>query len=391
MSFLALVSTAEFKQAVPFPSVGIRWPVTTYTSAAPELEPLRKRGDLYLVTARPGATLWLVAVLRSPKKTAKGWAARPNVVAACDVTALVKKLRFSDGNGLVAAPGKLEGALLTPRQLTGGDVALLQKLIGQHWAAWVASMGRTTKAPAATSKPPKPKPTPKRRGTTLKPASSSIVALREAVRPALPPVRSVKMDRDRWWETSESDLRNFQRHNHCAAAWLAAGVLVHMARRLEKLEPSAARLTLEAAEALLVLQGEPSAPIRDPLPDRKARSDAEWALFTAMDTAVELARLLADPSNNIPYHASSLVTGMLLTLYATQADWTFDAWLKHAHQVVRASGKRTGTWIRNRQHGLPIPPSLFDAEVTVNPKAFTGYDACVAGIDRSKNRFLAVD
>lgn len=59
-------------------------------------------------------------------------------------------------------------------------------------------------------------------------------------------------------------------------------------------------------------------------------------------------------------------------------------------RVIRASGKRTGTWIRGRQHGLPIPPSLFDAETTVNAKAFEGYDAYVAKVDRTKNRFLAV-
>ena len=68
-------------------------------------------------------------------------------------------------------------------------------------------------------------------------SSKLIAALRKAVRPALPPVRSVKIDRERLWETSDSDLRLFERHNHCSAAWLAAGALVHLARRLEKLAP----------------------------------------------------------------------------------------------------------------------------------------------------------
>jgi len=136
---------------------------------------------------------------------------------------------------------------------------------------------------------------------------------------------------------------------------------------------------VEAAEMLLVLQ-----------PDRKARSDAEWALLTAMDTAIELARELSHgTANNIPYRASSLVTGMKLVLYSTQGAWSFHPWLKHAHQVIRASGKRTGPWIRNRQWGLPIPPSLFVAERTVNAKAFEGYDASLASVDRAKNRFLA--
>ena len=75
MSILAIVSKAEFEKAVASPAVGTLWPVTTYFSSNPGLQPLGKGGDLYLVTARPGDQLWLVGVLRAPKQDAEGWTA----------------------------------------------------------------------------------------------------------------------------------------------------------------------------------------------------------------------------------------------------------------------------------------------------------------------------
>jgi len=71
---------------------------------------------------------------------------------------------------------------------------------------------------------------------------------------------------------------------------------------------------------------------------------------------------------------------------------------RHRRADVAQARKVAGARVREvlaplperRFKNLVIPPSLFDAEVTVNAKAFEGYDAYVAGVDRSKNRFLAV-
>jgi hypothetical protein len=130
MSVLAIVSKAEFEKAVASPTLGALWKTATYASRNPALEPLRKGGDLYLVTARPGDRLWLVAILRAPKQGAAGWTANPNVAPIVDASPIVKKLRFTNDKGLVSAPGKLGMSLQAPRQLTDGDIALLEALTG---------------------------------------------------------------------------------------------------------------------------------------------------------------------------------------------------------------------------------------------------------------------
>ena len=146
MSILAIVSKSAFETAVASPVVGGLWPVTTYASSNPGLEPLGQGGDLYLVTVRPNDTLWLVAVLRSPKKGAKGWTAKANTAPIRDATSIIKKLRFVNGKGLTFGAGKLGMSLQTPRKLTEADVAHFEVLLG------TGSSKKATK-PTATSAP----------------------------------------------------------------------------------------------------------------------------------------------------------------------------------------------------------------------------------------------
>lgn len=131
MSILAIVSKSEFEKAVASPAVSGLWPVTTYFSSNPGLELLARGGDLYLVTVRPNDTLWLAAVLRSPKKNARGWTAKANTAPIRDATSIIKKLRFANGKGLTFGAGKLGMSLQTPRQLTDADVAQLEALLGK--------------------------------------------------------------------------------------------------------------------------------------------------------------------------------------------------------------------------------------------------------------------
>jgi hypothetical protein len=131
MSILAIVSRSQFEKAVASPAVGGLWPVTTYVSSNPGLEPLGQGGDLYLVTVRPNDTLWLAAVLRSPKKGAKGWTARANTAPIHDATSIIKELRFANGKGLTFGAGTLGMSLQTPRQLTDDDVARFEALLGK--------------------------------------------------------------------------------------------------------------------------------------------------------------------------------------------------------------------------------------------------------------------
>lgn len=130
MSVLAVVSKAVFEKQARVDgellATGDTWSTSVYTSANPALEPLREGGDLYLVTVRPGDVLWLVGVLRAPKKKGAGWAAEPSTTPIRDISSLVPKLRFATGKGLAAAPGKLGMSLQSPRSLAESDVALLE-------------------------------------------------------------------------------------------------------------------------------------------------------------------------------------------------------------------------------------------------------------------------
>lgn len=160
MSVLAIVSKVEFERALVSPTVDDLWKLTTYFSSNPGLDSLRHGGDLYLVTARPGDKLWLAAVLRSPKRDAKGWTAPANQALIVDATKIVKKLRFTTGKGVVAGPGKLGMSLQTPRQLTTDDVALLEALIAPSSARArpSAKAKATTTAPTKEGSPAKASP-----------------------------------------------------------------------------------------------------------------------------------------------------------------------------------------------------------------------------------------
>lgn len=177
MSILAIVSKSEFEKAVTSPIVGALWPVSTYFSGNPGLEPLRGGGDLYLVTARPGDKLWLAAVLRSPKKDSKGWTAKANTTPIHDATSLIKKLRFSTGKGLAFGAGKLGMSLQAPRQLTADDVALFEALIAPGRAAATApapppTTKPPTKPPTKATRPPAPAKTPSRTPAKPKPGQT---------------------------------------------------------------------------------------------------------------------------------------------------------------------------------------------------------------------------
>ncbi len=127
---LAVISKAIFEKEArsggQLLGVGDVWPTALYASGSPHLSPLASGGTLFLVTVRPGDRLWLVGVLRAPKKSAKGWAASANTMPIRDVSALVRELRFASGKGVTAEPGKLGMSLQTPRALTDADVALLR-------------------------------------------------------------------------------------------------------------------------------------------------------------------------------------------------------------------------------------------------------------------------
>lgn len=126
MSVLAVVSKAVFEKEARGLGVGATWATALYASENPALAALGGGGDLWLVTVRPGDTLWLVGVLRGPKKGKGGWRAEANAVAIRDVTALIPRLRFASGKGLAAAKGKLGMSLQTPRALADSDVALFE-------------------------------------------------------------------------------------------------------------------------------------------------------------------------------------------------------------------------------------------------------------------------
>lgn len=129
-SVLALVSKGEFERQHAKARVGDVLAFTAYTSGNTALEPLADGGDLYLVTVRPGDMLWLVAVLRSPRKAQGAWKAKANAVRIVEAGSALSTLRFASGKGISVEPGKLGMSLQTPRALTDADVTLLEALAG---------------------------------------------------------------------------------------------------------------------------------------------------------------------------------------------------------------------------------------------------------------------
>lgn len=154
MHVLAIVSKAIFEKQ-PLRTPGEVWPTDAYVSANPNLSPLKSGGLLYLVTVRSGDQLLLVGVLDDPCFERDAWRAAPNRAPITDITALIPKLRFANGKGLAAAPGKLGMSLQTPRGLSAEDVALLDRALGRNAAtpttasAYASAVATTPKAQAA--------------------------------------------------------------------------------------------------------------------------------------------------------------------------------------------------------------------------------------------------
>lgn len=123
---MVIVSKGIFEKEAKGVEEGQVWPTSLYASQSPALAALKPGGDLYLVTVRPpDERLWLVAVLRGPKKEKAGWRAKPNTTPIVDITHLKRRIAFASGAGITAKPGALGMSLQTPRALTSDDVALL--------------------------------------------------------------------------------------------------------------------------------------------------------------------------------------------------------------------------------------------------------------------------
>lgn len=150
-SVFALVSKGEFERQHAKAREGDVLPFTVYTSGNKALEPLAQGGDLYLVTVRPGDVLWLVAVLRSPRKDPGAWKSTANAVPVVDAGPLLSQLRFASGKGISVEPGKLGMSLQTPRALTDADVALLEALTGGSPPTTASATTATTTTTTATT------------------------------------------------------------------------------------------------------------------------------------------------------------------------------------------------------------------------------------------------
>lgn len=188
-SILAIVSKAIFEAARDASGAklepGKRYPTDRYSSTHKSLDPLGEGGDLFLVTARPGDELWLVARLVAPKKKSDHWASASNAVPVTDITKLVGKLRFENGKGIQAKPGTLGMSLQTPRLLSAADVALLDAALGgkgaapakpapaQPAAAKPAAAKAAAAKPAATKSEPAKSAPPKSAPAKSAPAKSA--------------------------------------------------------------------------------------------------------------------------------------------------------------------------------------------------------------------------
>lgn len=123
---LALISKSIFERDFAEAAIGSTLPIDHYSSAHPGLRALGDGLPLFLVTARPGDALWLVAVLPALTFKKGEWVARaPNTRPVTDLTPHVGRLAFENGKGLHARPGMLGMSLQTPRPLCADDVELL--------------------------------------------------------------------------------------------------------------------------------------------------------------------------------------------------------------------------------------------------------------------------
>lgn len=129
---MCIVSKAIFeKLAGKKPKLGTVHGMERYVTANKALSPLAEGGKLYLVTVRPpDESLWLVGVLENPEFDGNEWSVEaPCTTPITDLSALRKKIKFTSGKGISAAAGTLGMSLQTPRELTAGDVALIDELL----------------------------------------------------------------------------------------------------------------------------------------------------------------------------------------------------------------------------------------------------------------------
>jgi hypothetical protein len=93
---------------------------------------LEEGNRIFLVTARPGGHLWLVAVYEDVHRARGGWYAKePNRTRIVDISPLRPRFRFSTGRPLIDDPSKLGNSLQNPRKLTSADVALLEHALAK--------------------------------------------------------------------------------------------------------------------------------------------------------------------------------------------------------------------------------------------------------------------
>ena len=170
---------------------GKRYETDRYVSTHKSLDPLGAGGDLFLVTARAGDALWLVAHLASPKKHADRWQSAPSTITVTDITHLIPKLRFANDKGLQAKPGMLGMSLQTPRLLSDADVALLRGAAGLKGGATKseAAAAPAVATPAATpAAAPAPKAAAPAKAAPAKaaPAKATAKAAKPRPQPAAP-------------------------------------------------------------------------------------------------------------------------------------------------------------------------------------------------------------
>ncbi len=411
MSVLSIVAKSEFEKALGASMLGQVWARSTYHSSNPGLESLRQGGDLYLVTVRPGDQLWLVAVLRSPKKGATGWTARPNAVPLRDVTPVLAKLQFTSGKGLVFGPGKLGMSLQTPRQLTDDDVSRIEALITSTGAgARPGAVGKPTKPSPAKARPARPvpatavsaKPAASAKDSTRTAAKASVTAAAVVSSQTTSPARRIldsiglpprlaaapltgpwrgplkHIGPDRFTPLKESLLYK----TNGAIYTLLSGVMLWGAERLRALTDVAPLEDL--ALALFCFQQDARylrrpAKIAD-LDTIEGRPRAEATVLYLLDTVYQDHIYERGQWSNLPMwgtaaEAINLVRHQLPPAVAT----AFDRWLKR--MITRLDRlapfadpgdtptPRTQAWL-DEVMGQPLPPSVLDLSVQPRPARF---------------------
>ena len=114
-SVLAIVSKAVFEKTASDAQPGDVFATDRYLSGNKAFTQLGKGDAIFLVTVRPPEKLWLVGILKAPKKQGNAWVAADNTTPIRDITGFVK-----------AAKGKLAMSLQSPRVLDDDAVTKLR-------------------------------------------------------------------------------------------------------------------------------------------------------------------------------------------------------------------------------------------------------------------------